>query len=211
MLALLVLLAAAAIAADPLALPWLAYVAKPAATLTVIAVAARTPDPVTPRYRALVTAGLVASLAGDVLLMLPQDLFVPGLGAFLVAHLFYINAFAGTGGGARGWGAFGAVALVAAVILAVLWPTLGAMRLPVAAYVSVIATMAWQALARRGTRRDAGAAMAAAGAVLFMASDAAIAVARFVTDFPARHAFILVTYWAAQWLIASSVAAPRKG
>jgi alkylglycerol monooxygenase len=38
-------------------------------------------------------AALVASLAGDVFLMLPGAYFIPGLASFLVAHLFYISLF----------------------------------------------------------------------------------------------------------------------
>lgn len=201
--------ALACIAAEYLGLRWLVYVSKPLATLAIIAFAARTADPVSPRYRTLIVAGLAWSLLGDVLLMLPQDLFVAGLAAFLVAHLCYITAFAGAGGGARAWGAFLGVALVGAVMIAILWPTLGALRLPVAAYVAVIATMAWQALARWRATRAPGAGAAAVGGLLFMASDAAIAVGRFVTDFPGGRAFVLATYWAAQWLIASSVASGR--
>ena len=40
--------------------------------------------------RAWFVAALVLSLAGDVFLMLPKDLFVFGLGAFLLGHLAYI-------------------------------------------------------------------------------------------------------------------------
>lgn len=199
--------ALACIAAEYLGLRWLVYLAKPVATLAIIAAAARVAEPVSPRYRTLVVAGLAWSLLGDVLLMLPQDLFVAGLAAFLVAHLCYISAFAGAGGGAKAWGAFIGVALFGAAMLAILWPKLGVMRLPVAAYVAVIATMAWQALARWRATGAPGAGAAALGGVLFLASDGAIAVGRFVTDFPGDRAFVLATYWAAQWLIASSVAA----
>lgn len=149
----LVASAVACLVAESLGARGVVYVTKPLATLAIVAMAARAADPVSPRYRALVVAGLGWSLLGDVLLMLPQDLFVAGLAAFLIAHLCYITAFSGAGGGARAWGAFAGVAVVGACILALLWPRLGMLRLPVAAYVSVISTMAWQALARwRGTR-----------------------------------------------------------
>ena len=82
------------------------------------------------------------------------------------------------------------------------------MRPPVVAYVVVIAVMAWQAVARWRVRRDSRAAMAAAGALLFMASFSAIAISRFLGDFPGYRVFVLVTYWGAQYLIASSVEAP---
>lgn len=204
----LVASAVACLVAESLGARGVVYVTKPLATLAIVAMAARAADPVSPRYRALVVAGLGWSLLGDVLLMLPQDLFVAGLAAFLIAHLCYITAFSAAGGGARAWGAFAGVAVVGACILALLWPRLGMLRLPVAAYVSVISTMAWQALARwRGTRAP-GALGAAVGGLLFMVSDAAIAVGRFLMDFPGQRVLVLATYWAAQWLIAASVQRP---
>ncbi len=41
-----------------------------------------------------------------------------------------------------------------------------------------------------------------------MESDAAIAVGRFLMDFPGQRVLVLATYWAAQWLIAASVQRP---
>src|SRR3546814_14355587 len=40
--------------------------------------------------RAWFIAALVLSLAGDVFLMLPKDLFVFGLGSFLLGHIAYV-------------------------------------------------------------------------------------------------------------------------
>lgn len=203
--ALLVLAALACVAGEYLLLRGVVYVAKPLATVAVLLLAADTADPVSPRYRRLVTLGLVASLAGDVLLMLPGDHFVAGLASFLVAHLCYVAAFAGDGGGLRDAPAFVAVSLVAAAMLAYLWPGLGALRLPVVAYVAVIATMAWQALARWRHVRGTGAALAAIGAVSFLASDSALAVRRFRVEFPLATVAVLGSYWVAQWCIARSV------
>src|SRR5512133_4105571 len=45
------------------------------------------------RFYLYLLAALVASLAGDVFLMLPGNYFIPGLASFLVAHLFYIALF----------------------------------------------------------------------------------------------------------------------
>ena len=141
MSALLLALALACIAGEYLDLPVLIYVTKPLATLITIAIAVRATNPVSPRYRTLVTAGLVASLAGDVFLMLPGDRFIAGLASFLVAHLLYIAAFAGAGGGLRSPASALPVGVFALAMLATLWPELGALRLPVAAYVMVIAAM----------------------------------------------------------------------
>lgn len=181
----------------------LIYVAKPLATIAALMLAALTKVPVSPRYRALISAGLAASLAGDVFLMLPGDRFIAGLASFLVAHLLYIAAFASEKGGLRNPAATTTVGLFAVAMLAFLWPDLGALRAPVAAYVTVIAVMGWQAFARWG--RSPGAELAALGAMSFLVSDSALAIGRFRGDFAGGTALVLVTYWLAQWLIARSV------
>src|SRR5437764_12748448 len=69
------------------------YVFKPL-TMVVLIAAAVALQKGNPTYVCGVTlAALVLSLAGDVFLMLPQDLFVAGLGSFLLAHAAYVAAF----------------------------------------------------------------------------------------------------------------------
>ena len=71
---------------------WL-FVFKP---LTTRAASSRMPAaraPTTPALRRWVLVGLVLSLAGDVALLWPKEGFLPGLVAFLLAHLAYIVAF----------------------------------------------------------------------------------------------------------------------
>lgn len=51
-------------------------------------------------YRRWISLGLILSVLGDVLLAWPGDLFVFGLGAFLVAHLAYLRL---TSAIANGW------------------------------------------------------------------------------------------------------------
>lgn len=201
----LALAAVACLVGEYLGLRAMVYVAKPAATVAIILLALGGRSAVSARYQALVVAGLVASLAGDIFLMLPDDRFVPGLASFLVAHLCYIAAFAGAGGGLRAPMAAIGVAAAAAGMLALVWPGLGALRVPVVLYVVVIAAMAWQALARWRNGAPAGAGAAAAGALLFMTSDSAIAIRRFVSDFTLGPVVVLTTYWLAQFLIAHSV------
>ncbi|MCE9602780.1 MAG: lysoplasmalogenase [Gemmatimonadetes bacterium] len=201
--ALLIIGALACLAGEYLHLRPLVYVAKPLATIAVLLIAARAVSPVSPRYRALVSAGLAASLAGDVLLMLPGDRFIAGLGSFLVAHLLYIAAFVSEKGGLRNPAAALTIGLFAALMLAMLWPDLGALRLPVSAYVTVIAVMGWQAFARRG--RSPGSERAAIGALCFLVSDSALAVSRFRGGFAGSTLVVLGTYWLAQWFISRSV------
>jgi uncharacterized membrane protein YhhN len=182
------------------------YLFKPLATLLVVTVAFAGPRrPAPDRYATWVFAGLGVSLIGDVLLMMPGDLFVPGLVAFLVAHICYTYAFTRD----RGFSAVLAtgvpLVLLGAGLLVVLWDGLGPLKVPVIAYVGVILTMAWQAVERWRLGSHAGARLAGIGALCFIASDAALGIARFRGDFHASAAVILGTYYVAQFLIARSI------
>ena len=183
----------------------LVYAAKPLATLLILALAIAAAPGADPRVARWILAGLVFSLAGDVLLMLPSDRFTAGLASFLVAHLCYIAAFTREAG-------FGcSPALLLPLLLAAVWvlrrllPEVGALRIPVILYASVLGAMAWQALERSLVLPGSGPVLAALGACLFVVSDSALAVARFQRPFASSHAVVYGTYFAAQWLIALSL------
>ncbi|MBL8352899.1 MAG: hypothetical protein JNL87_21600 [Burkholderiaceae bacterium] len=215
MLFIAFMLAAAAAIASHLAWPgdMLPYGAlKVLATGLVIAHAWPRGLPGQPRRRALL-AGLGLSLLGDVALLWPQQGFLPGLLAFLLAHLAYLVAFTRDVRLAAWPPAFAAYALLAGAVLALLWPGVPpALRAPVVAYVVCLAAMAAQtACAWRAAQRTAGEALArraAIGGALFLLSDALLAFDRFHSPLPAAALWILPSYWAAQWLIASSL--PRR-
>lgn len=184
------------------------YVGKPLATIAIIALAlTRAPD--APRNYALaILIGLLCSLAGDIALMLPGDRFIAGLVAFLLAHVAYIVAFAtapGTNLGPLTVPTFAPLLLYGALVFRTLAPHLGRLRLPVLLYLLVIVAMAGFALDRWRAYGTPGAALAACGALLFVASDTLLARNRFVARFGAAQALILGTYFAAQWLIALSL------
>jgi uncharacterized membrane protein YhhN len=180
------------------------------------------------RERDLVLAGLGASLAGDALLELhPAKLFVPGLVAFLIAHVFYVAAFTRS---ARALALPRAIPAYAygAGVLALLGGHLGPMLAPVAVYTLVICTMLWRAAARVGAleprtdahRRalDRAAWLTLAGAASFAISDTMIAFGRFggayldadVRGSTAWRLGIMSLYWLGQWGIASGHVAQRR-
>lgn len=191
---------------------WLHYIAKPLATLLIAAIVWRA-SPATPGYRRAILLGMGFSCVGDIALMLPFDAFVPGLVAFLLAHVCYIVAFrAGFGAGRGLLLAAALLALFAGINLAGLWPLLpGELRVPVVVYVVVLALMATLALARAWSRvtpadsRSTTARWAAAGAVLFVISDSVLAWDRFGGGLPVASLCVLSTYYAAQYCIARSV------
>ncbi len=178
---------------------------KPLTTILIIAVAMLRGTFLTDLYARAILAGLVLSLIGDIFLVLP-DRFLHGLGAFLIAQIAYIVAFHG---GARS-PAFPMVVLVlggvAAGMLRYLWSGLSReLRGPVAVYVATIALMAALAVGRALAQLSMPAALAGLGAILFMCSDATLAVSRFRRPFRLAELVVLATYFAAQLLIALSV------
>ncbi len=159
----------------------------------------------------LLLAALLFSLGGDVFLMLPGNYFIPGLASFLVAHLFYIALFR------QGVPWFASRTALVAVLgfggsmYAVLWSPLPDPVLAgaVGAYVAVISLMAAQAIGRAQFLGTPDARGVAAGACIFMASDSLIAVHKFLTPIPLESLWILMTYFAAQFLIVHCMRASK--
>ena len=187
----------------------LEYVCKPA-TLVALIFAAGLLDPAADAHtrRAWFVAALFFSLAGDVFLMAPRNLFVPGLASFLVGHVCYVVGFWTHGPSAV---AFAIAVLVVAVVVAPLGrriltsiarsddPESKGLLPPVAGYIAVISAMLATALAT-------GNLLAGGGAVLFVASDSMIAWDRFVRSFRWAGVAIMVTYHLGQGgLVASLV------
>ena len=188
----------------------LVFAFKPLTTVMLIAYAwPRGADQ--PAQRRYIRIGLMLSLIGDVALLWPKEGFLPGLIAFLLAHLAYIAAFCvPVRLAAKPW-VFVGYAALAAVILSQLWSGVPApLRAPVVAYVLCLATMASQAGVWWRSRGGALARHAALGGLLFMASDSLLAINKFAVPLPLAALWILATYWVAQFCIAGSLHALEK-
>jgi uncharacterized membrane protein YhhN len=157
-------------------------------------------------YARAIVIGLLFSLAGDVFLVLPDKYFVFGLFAFLLAHISYSVAFQ-SGSMAPGfrWVLLGMLAFGLAVLIYLREGIPAQMRTPVAAYILVILIMASLAVGRALGQPSTSTFVAAAGALLFVISDGILAVNRFRYPFRLAQAVVLVTYFAAQYLIAISL------
>ena len=155
------------------------------------------------RFDLILLGALIASLVGDVLLMQSDAYFIPGLVAFLVAHGFYIALFLQDSPRFPSGRALLATLSVGAAMLVWLWDGLTdpGLKVAVPVYVGVIALMAAQAIGRATVLRDARAWGVAVGALVFMLSDALIAVNRFVLPLPLAPLWILSSYYLAQCLI----------
>ncbi|XP_049878529.1 lysoplasmalogenase [Pectinophora gossypiella] len=147
-------------------------------------------------YGARVAAGLALSALGDALLVWPQH-FVAGMGAFAGAHVAYLSAFGWQGSAPRAaaacYGGCGAYLCVVAPggLLARLVP----------GYALLLATLCWRGAARGGP--------AAAGAALFLVSDAALGYSLWAGPLPHRRLVVMSTYYLGQLGIALSALQPH--
>lgn len=181
----------------------LEYVCKPLVLVLLVATALAV-DPLDETVRVWFVVALVLSLVGDVLLMLPKDRFVFGLGSFLLGHVAYIV-------GMHVDGVDGARFLVGIVLVMAILAVLGTVILrgvragpdavlagPVVGYMFVISAMVASAI-------GVGHVTAIAGAGLFYASDALIAWNRFVRETSHGRLAVMVTYHLAQMALVLSL------
>ncbi|MBW8011216.1 MAG: lysoplasmalogenase [Chloroflexi bacterium] len=154
--------------------------------------------------------GLVFSLAGDVLLMLPRQQFIGGLVAFLLAHLAYILGFGGLG--------YSHGLILPWVIITLLVVVVGSrvylkiatglrdsgeqkLQVPVAGYSLVISAMLVAALSSLiNAHWEFGHAyLVSAGALLFYISDIILGWDRFVEPLPHAKLKVAVMYHLGQF------------
>jgi uncharacterized membrane protein YhhN len=167
----------------------LEYVAKPAALGFLLLFAVLGSDP-----SWYLIAALTFSLLGDVYLMLPDALFPAGLAAFLLGHLAYIADFDTTPAARAGWFLVVALAFTPLALRIVRGVKEPPLRIAVGVYMGVISLMVASAI-------GSGEMVAAIGALFFFASDALIAVNRFVSPFASARVLVVVTYHIGQLLL----------
>ena len=158
----------------------------------------------------LLVAAQLLGCAGDILLMPSSDvLFLIGMVAFLVGHIFYMCFFGGQSWkGLTGWQWAIAVFAMAVIVVALVKAIgiQGELFVPMLVYGFALMLLIFSALAGvlrmpRGSRTTWWILLA--GALLFTFSDACIAMGMFgVMKFALRHFVVMVTYLAAQSLLA---------
>ena len=158
----------------------------------------------------LLVAAQLLGCAGDILLMPSSDvLFLIGMVAFLVGHIFYMCLFGGQSWkGRTGWQWAIAVFAMAVIVVALVKAIgiQGELFVPMLVYGFALMLLIFSALAGvlrmpRGSRTTWWILLA--GALLFTFSDACIAMGMFgVMKFALRHFVVMVTYLAAQSLLA---------
>ncbi|SDD79501.1 MULTISPECIES: lysoplasmalogenase [Kordiimonas] len=158
---------------------------------------------------ALLFFALLASVAGDVLLAIPTEpagqAFLRGLMGFMAAHVFFIVLYM------TNRQPMGDVRTLPVRLSSLLWlfafisgymlyDSLGDMRMYVYAYTAVLTAMATSALLSKFPFRLTG-----IGAVLFVASDAALGARQFMSVPEYVGYFVWASYYAAQLMMTLGV------
>eukprot|EP00762_Andalucia_godoyi_P005010 ANDGO_01409.mRNA.1 hypothetical protein len=191
-----------------------------AVPIVMMAIASTFKSPYAFNTRLWTFLALACSAVGDVfLLSAAEDALIRGLGAFLLAHVFYIFKFVAISRTFRPGYAF-LYSLVAACLLYSLWPFLPQhMLLPVVVYGSVLSLMAERAAECFG-------AVGAIGGFLFVASDWILATNQFrwsvanetILGFDTTSAefqkyarvAVMLTYYGSQFLLNLEVLSSKR-
>jgi len=180
------------------------YILKPLTTILIILFAYTLEPTYSSLYKNLLIIGLTFSLLGDIFLM-SERFFLPGLISFLITHLLYICAFGlETVTISLVW-IWIPLIIIGGMFYKYLFSYLGKLKIPVLIYLNVIVLMAWQAIQLNTYWGTTPTLLAMMGSILFMISDASLALNRFVEPLPKAQLIVLGTYYLAQWCIASSI------
>jgi uncharacterized membrane protein YhhN len=158
-----------------------------------------------------VMIGLFLSWVGDMFLAFDDKtsiFFIFGLASFLLAHLSYIVGFIQDAPvvfpirmNVKQWGLIFLTLLFAITYFMFLQPSLGAMTIPVIAYIIAIASMAIFAIHRKSKTNSMSYLFILIGAFLFVASDSLLAYNKFISALPFSVVLIMMTYGLAQFCI----------
>jgi len=141
----------------------------------------------------LFLAGLTLSFFGDVFLLFNWG-FLPGLGSFLLAHVFYIISFRKKIQKSiwKFWPII--LGLYASILLVFLFSYLKEMKIPVLIYAVVISAMMYNALKTHNRNLMIG-------ALLFLISDTLLSVNLFLKPLMILNLLVMITYVSAQWFL----------
>jgi len=167
----------------------------------------------TTAMKMLLGALLLSGLGDALLIGEGSRFFLGGLSSFLCAHLLYIGLFVqfkrtNPKATTSNWihqSAWPAI-LIPLGILYFLYPGLGNLLIPVVVYMAVISLMWLLALSNQLRNRNVASdvegwspsVLLSMGATLFVASDAVLAIEKFIAPFPGARLTVMGTYILAQ-------------
>ena len=159
------------------------------------------------KLQSIFITALIFSFLGDVLLLFVRvdgNYFIAGLICFLLAHIAFILFFAKIKGESRSKPKLFYLYIFLVVVhcvelLYILYPGLGAMKIPVTIYAIIISIMLMASMFIYFKVRVAAGKYFVIGALLFVISDSLLAFNKFYMPFFQAGFFIMLTYCLAQF------------
>ncbi len=142
-------------------------------------------------------AGMLLSAAGDAFLLDKDRFLLHGLASFLVGHLLFVPAFLAASGDTPSPIRIVVLLAFALALVAYLRPRKSVLKLAVPVYAVVLCGM----VAAASTLGPVG----EAGGLLFLVSDAVLAVRLFKRDFRGGDLVVMITYYAALLALAGAL------
>ncbi len=158
----------------------------------------------------LIVVALIGGMGGDIFLMLKDEdkWFLPGMGSFLINHIFYIISFVLSITNYAAFNLWGLLLIAPALLILVFTVTrfikkTGSLKIPVLIYMTAIFLMHTSALFRMADSRLQGLpfVLIYIGSLSYIFSDASIAVNKWAGEFKNARLIILTTYILAQFYI----------
>jgi len=166
---------------------------------------------VTRSFSRMAVGALMLSLMGDIALLFEDRnriFFMLGLGSFLLAHVLYIITFLIIRRQSRPplrWSWIIAVLAYLLILLYMLMPFLGELKIPVVTYAVVLCAMLLSVVHAFRNPYSRPGVICVAGALLFVISDSVLAINKFHTGFPLAGIVIMLTYGFAQYMLVTGL------
>ncbi|NBD00233.1 lysoplasmalogenase [Atlantibacter hermannii] len=182
---------------------WQRWVFKPVTLLLLLLLAWQAPMFEALGY--LVVAGLLATLVGDTLTLLPRERLLYAIGAFFLSHLLYTIYFASQMTLSFYWPLPLALAVIGVALIAVIWTRLEELRWPICTFIGMTLVMVWLAGELWFFRPTDTSLSAFVGAALLLLSNVVWLGSHYRKRFTADNAIASACYFAGHFLIVRSL------
>lgn len=178
---------------------WQRWVFKPVTLLLLLLLAWQAPMFEATGY--LILAGLLATLVGDALTLLPTQRMLYAIGAFFLSHLLYTLYFASQMTFSFFWPLPLALLIVGALLVALIWTQLETFRWPIMTFIGMTLVMVWLAGELYFFRPTSASFSGFVGAALLLLGNIVWLGSHYRRRFAADSAIAAACYFAGHFMI----------
>jgi len=181
---------------------WQRWLFKPV-TLLLVGLAWQAPTLNTTDY--LILAGLIATLVGDALTLLPRQQMLYAIGAFFLSHLLYTLCFAASMTMTFFWPIPLTLLIIGVVLIGILWSRLEDLRWPICTFIGMTLVMTWIATEQYFFRPTDYSFSIMVGAGLLLLANIVWFISHYRRRFSADSAIVAACYFAGHFMIVRSL------